>query len=428
MKRAWAGIAAARPAAELRRLAGCGAARPAAVQRRLSRGAVRSAAVVRRFVSRGAVRGATVVLLASLALVGCERELIGIDDPDPPEAVEASYYAGAVTISWELPRRWNGETFRIYGKRSTDTRYALIAEVTSCANSVCAYTDRNVQAGRSYDYYVASVSRSGVETASDDAVRVQVPMPTPPPVPDQLTVVALDHANYLKWGRAARGASDFSFYRVYLRNANGSSSLLGETDSEGFLDLLAQNGLTYAYFVTSVDDQGHESSGSAVAKGTPRPDYSGEWIYDFFDKPASSGFRFRTSDQDNPIVSGTDPLRHFRLETDADGWWLVPGPNADVYAQTWATTALKCGPAADADCKDVTRAPTSGYVHQDLELIPQNTYVLRVRGDDGQTHYGAIRVTLLGTDQKGLALMIFDWSYQLQPGSVELAPRPVPTR
>ncbi|MSR36274.1 MAG: hypothetical protein EXR95_06450 [Gemmatimonadetes bacterium] len=67
-------------------------------------------------------------------------------------------------------------------------------------------------------------------------------------------------------------------------------------------------------------------------------------------------------------------------------------------------------------------------MHDDLELIPQNTYVLRVRGDDGQTHYGAIRVTLLGTDQAGLALMIFDWAYQLQPGSPELAPHPMPTR
>jgi hypothetical protein len=367
---------------------------------------------------------------AALLAVGCELDDgLGVDEPSPPRAVEATYYAGAVTVSWELPVDWNGETFRVYGKRSTDTRYTLIAEVTSCAAGVCSYTDRNVQSGRSYDYYVAAVgSRSGVETASDHAVRVQVPDPVPPPVPGGIAVVALDHANYVHWGKGSRSAADFSFYRVYLRAANGSSSLLGETDSEGFLDLLAQNGLTYSYFVSAVDDQGHESGGSAVAKGTPRPDYAGEWVYDYFDKAASSGFRFRTSDQDNPVVSGNDAARHFRMETDADGWWLVPGPNADVYPQTWSTTALKCGVGADSDCVDLTRAPTSGYVHQDLELIPQNTYVLRVRGDDGQTHYGAIRVTLLGTDQAGLGLMIFDWAYQLQAGSLELAPHPTPTR
>ena len=67
-------------------------------------------------------------------------------------------------------------------------------------------------------------------------------------------------------------------------------------------------------------------------------------------------------------------------------------------------------------------------VGDDVELVPQNTYVLRVRGDDGQTHYGAIRVTLLGTDQAGQALMIFDWAYQLQPGTPDLVPLPVAMR
>lgn len=368
-------------------------------------------------------------IVALALLSGCDDDGgLGVEEPSAPEALEVLYYAGAVTVSWQLPPDWDGETFRVYAKRSTDARYALVAQVTSCASGLCSYTDRNVQPGRSYDYYVAAVSRSGVETASGDAVRVDVPAPVPPPVPTDVAVIALDDANYLRWGSGARSAGDFSFYRVYLRGANGGASLLGETDSEGFLDLLAQNGLTYSYYVTSVDDQGHESAGSALARGTPRPDYTGEWLYDHFDRPQASGFRFRASDRDDPVVSGTDPSRHFRLETDADGWWLVPGPNAEIYPQTWSTTALKCGVADDPDCVDVTRAPTTGYVRDDLELVPQDTYVLRVRGDDGQTRYGAIRVTLLGTDQAGLALMIFDWAYQLQPGSPELAPHPVPTR
>ena len=42
--------------------------------------------------------------------------------------------------------------------------------------------------------------------------------------------------------------------------------------------------------------------------------------------------------------------------------------------------------------------------------------------DDGQLHYGVIRVTLLGFDQADTPLMIFDWAYQLQPGNPNLAP------
>ena len=56
-------------------------------------------------------------------------------------------------------------------------------------------------------------------------------------------------------------------------------------------------------------------------------------------------------------------------------------------------------------------------------MYPQTTYVLRVVGDDGALHYGTVRVTLLGFDQEGAALMIFDWAYQLQAGNPNLTPK-----
>jgi hypothetical protein len=367
--------------------------------------------------------------MAAILAIGACDSTVDVDLPDAPRDVTASYYAGAVTVSWELGTDWDGEAFRIYAKRTTDAQYRLVAEVTSCAQGFCSYTDANVEAGRSYDYYVAAVSpRTGEETASDATIRVDVPAATPPPVPTGLTAVALDHANYVSWDDNARDADDFSHYRVWLRASNGSSFLLGETDSEGFLDRLAENGLTYSYFVTAMDEGGHESPGSVIVRATPRPDYTGEWLYDHFDVPTESGFRFRTSDRDEPVVSGNDAARHFRLETDADGWWLVPNTNAEINQDSWATTALKCGPQADPDCVDVARAPTSGYLRQDVEAIPQSTYVLRVRGDDGQSHYGAIRIVMLGEDQNGDGIMIFDWAYQLQPGSIELAPQPSTSR
>jgi len=46
--------------------------------------------------------------------------------------------------------------------------------------------------------------------------------------------------------------------------------------------------------------------------------------------------------------------------------------------------------------------------------------VLRVIGDDGATHYGVLRVELLGYDQNDSALMIFDWAYQIQAGNPDL--------
>ncbi|MGB0543157.1 MAG: fibronectin type III domain-containing protein [Longimicrobiales bacterium] len=368
-------------------------------------------------------------LLMAGALAACNDNILFVDDPGviggevpaAPRAVAVTYYGGSVQVTWELAPDWNGEAFRVYSRRVSDTNWFFIAEVTSCAGDVCLYEDLNVVEDVTYEYLVSAVNDAGVETDAIAVVSVYVPIFSPPAVPDLPVVVALDNANYLTWGAASRGASDFSHYKVYLDDG-GESLLLGETDSEGFLDLLAANGVTYGYFVTAVDADGHESGGSAIMEGTPRPDFTGEWVYDFADVPTSSGFRFSEDESVLPIVDGTDPGRHFRLETDANGWWLVPGPDAEIYPTGFQTTALKCGVGADAGCTDLTSAPLSGYATQDVQVSTQESYVFRVVGDDQLIHYGVIRIDLLGFDQNDDALMIFDWAYQLQPGNPNLVP------
>lgn len=363
-------------------------------------------------------------LLLGLALGACEDDFYvspGDGGPAAPRNLNAWYYAGSINVTWELGSGWDGEAFRVYAKRVSDRDYFLIAEVTSCADGFCSYADANIVSGQTYDYYVAAVDGGGYETASSEAIRVDVPAMTPPPVPGGITVVALDHANFVVWDSGARSADDFAFYRVYLYDGS-TSYLLGETDSEGFIDLLAANGTTFTYFVTSVDDYGHESQGSAAADGTPRPDFHGEIVYDYFARPDLSGFAFQEDEATNPVVDGDAAARDFRLETDAQGWWLVPGPGVTVYPQGFETTALKCGPAADASCVSLDVAPTSGYQSGDVGLLPQTTYVLRIPAQGG-SRYATIRVELLGFDQAGDPLMIFDWAYQLQVGNPNLAPR-----
>ncbi len=158
----------------------------------------------------------------------------------------------------------------MYSRRVTDADYFLIAEVTSRASGLCSYEDANVLESQTYEYYVSAVDfDTGIETASDHSVEVFVPAAIVPPAPNAFRVVALDNANYLAWGDGSREAGDFSHYQVYLDDGTGNEFLLGDTDSEGFLDLLAENGVTYSYFVTAVDTDGHESSVSLTAQGTP---------------------------------------------------------------------------------------------------------------------------------------------------------------
>ncbi len=368
----------------------------------------------------------SVLLLTGAVLLGAcgddDTIFVPVDGPAPPLRLDAGYYNRAVTVYWDLSSAWNGETFRVFGKRVSDASFLLIAEVTSCSAGSCEYTDTNIVSNVSYDYFVSALDPdTGLETDSDQTVRVLVPSFSPPPVPAGLEVVALDATNYIRWSDDARSDSDFAAYRVYLLTDQGATqTLLGHSDSPGFLDALAENGVTSSYAVSSVDIYGHESGTGSSAEGTPRPDFTGELVYSFMDDPSLSGFRFSESDDLDPIVPGGSLERHFRLETDPSGWWLVPGPSAEVFPNGVFTTVLKCGVAADAQCQDWTTAPLSGYSQVDIAVEPEFTYVWRVLESGGVFRYGAVRVTLLGTDQFGAALMIFDWAYQLQGGNPQL--------
>ena len=126
------------------------------------------------------------MLVGAMALAGCESDniLVPVDGPAAPRNVDAYYYAGAVTLTWELGPGWDQEPFRVYARRVTDADYFFIAEVTNCSAGLCSYEDRNVVPGQTYEYYVASVdTNTGVETPSDHSVEVFVPQPVPPPVP-----------------------------------------------------------------------------------------------------------------------------------------------------------------------------------------------------------------------------------------------------
>ena len=49
------------------------------------------------------------------------------------------------------------------------------------------------------------------------------------------------------------------------------------------------------------------------------------------------------------------------------------------------------------------------------------TYMFRVPGFGGGLNYGAVRVTLVGQDQSGNQVMVFDWAYQIQEGNPNLS-------
>ena len=198
----------------------------------------------------------------------------------------------SVQVSWLPPSDWDDEVFRVYGKRASDASFTLIGTVTSCTDVGCVYTDRNVQPGGSYEYYVAAYDESSdLETASDFRDVVGVPAANRPAAPTALDAVALDNAAFLRWTAPANPGA-VSKYVVYLTSVDGTASLYqaGQTDGTGFLDQRAENGSRFGYRVATLDSLGHYSNLSSEVLVSPRPDFTGELVYAFADSAAASGF------------------------------------------------------------------------------------------------------------------------------------------
>ena len=331
-----------------------------------------------------------------------------------------------VEVTWLPPTAWNGEVFRVYAKRTTSSSYSLIGTVTSCTNTGCVYRDRNVTSGVDYDYYVATYDETtDLETTSEFSEVVRVPGASLPGVPGSPDAVALDNAVFLRWNTPASNQENVSRFLVYLTSLDGEpySYAVGQTDGNGFLDQRAVNGSEFGYRIATVDTLGHVSNLSAEVFAIPRPDFSGELVYAFADSAQMSGFRFTEDEGDNPVLAGNSASAHFRLESDGTGYRIVP-LNGTLVTEFGFTTDITCGPGSDAGCTAVRVAPTAGYGTVPIAIEPEFSYVFRVTGDDGQLHYGVVRVTMLGTNN-GNDLAIFDWKYQLVPNEPQLyvAPR-----
>ena len=80
------------------------------------------------------------------------------------------------------------------------------------------------------------------------------------------------------------------------------------------------------------------------------------------------------------------------------------GDSVVVYGNT---------PITDLTSIDV--APASGYPRNGVEMVPGWGYVFQMIPGDGYYRYGALRVTHASKDY-----VIFDWSYQTDPGNPEL--------
>jgi hypothetical protein len=263
--------------------------------------------------------------------------------------------------------------------------------------------------------------------ACDDDVVGVVPLVLDAPA--TLTSISLDGKIHLAWSDNAEiSAPEDAFleYRVYSTGYSLDDELCDETwDFEGatvfgteFLVGSLTNGSPMCFGVVSVSVGGEESDWSPLRADTPRPDARNVLLFAFQADPTLSGFRFfQDVDGDGQVGALELGAVGNGSRTDID-FWVHRDASGDFFLmpERAGTTVALYGSQAIEDLTSIDIAPIDGFSVDGIEALPGFGYVFEMDGGDGYARYGAVRVTHVGSE-----FLIFDWSYQTDPGNPELS-------
>ncbi|MEO8448781.1 MAG: hypothetical protein ABI647_03265 [Gemmatimonadota bacterium] len=368
-------------------------------------------------------RFSTVALGLVFLLGACQyHDSIGIGGLNPPQnltyEVEPSGTPGepaGITLHWTAGSDASG--WNVYSSETASGSFSFRATTTS--NS---FHDEGRPA---LQYYVTATDLNGLESDGSNVVTVDERLALPKPA--SLQSVSLNGAIALFWAddAALSNPAAFRVYRVYSTaydidaNTCGTSwSLEGTTVAPEFQVGALVNGVPQCFDVSAISVEGFESVWSPSVGDTPRPDSRNVALTARPVADATSGFRFwRDLNGDlkaqtgelGRIGSGSAPDIDFSVERDASGAMFLTPVRAGTTAQVYGTHAI-------GDLTDIDFAPLGGYARTRMEALPGWGYVFQMDGGDTFPRYGGLRVTHVGRD-----LVIFDWSFQTDPGNPELS-------
>jgi len=248
-----------------------------------------------------------------------------------------------------------------------------------------------------------------------------------PTTPQGVYSITGDHAVWLYWnGIYERDVHHYVVYRSlqattgYVAIANVPAESNPDLDLliYEYVDNLAQNGVTYWYAVTAVDNAGQESPLSAEEVfDTPRPDDNAT-LLPVDVAPTAAGFNLATHQvvEWNSVASDIWVDRYLEI-FGVDSVWRVY-VNAGLYTDD-QTDIQDLGYTENFD--DVGWAPAAGWSELGYcEAIEGHTYVVWTWDD----HYAKIRITSISPS----GAVSFAWAYQTDAGNLELAPPARPLR
>jgi hypothetical protein len=371
------------------------------------------------------MRRSIVGALAALGTLSCSSgEPVGVGVLPPPQSLfyelqpSGDLDPAGLLLIWEDILDPNLMVYRVYSRPDPAVEFGLRGETTSST-----FHDRGIP---DLEYFVAGVDVGGLEGAPSNIVvvdeRLRLDSPT------WISGTSLNGAIYLSWDDSpfANEPNGFKQYRVYSALAvldlagyvcDETWGLEGTTLAPEFVVAALPNGLSRCFGVSAESIEGWESLWSPIWGDTPRPDVRNQLLSALDVDLATSGFRFwLDSNGDGVAVEGELGLvlpgnqtnLDFRVTRDASGMWIEPiRANTRVRDYTGA-------PIDDLTSIDI--APAFGYTNVARLAEVGHGYVFEMNEGDGFFRYGALRVTHVGSD-----VMIFDWSYQTDPGNPELS-------
>ncbi len=371
---------------------------------------------------RTIVGAAATLLLAGVAACTDYVSAHGAPPPAPSGLTYELEPSGDPTAPSGIILRWTAESnenlsaYNVYSRADSFSQFDLRGTTTSPSFHDEGQPD--------LQYYVTAVGQNNAESDASSAITVDERLRLP--APTALSSISLNAAVHLDWTDNAFQADPTGFwhYRVYSasydlnHNTCGSDwSLEGTTIAPTFLVGAMPNGTPRCFGVSAVTIEGFESLWSPLRNDTPRPDAKSQIVYTQAGDATHSGFRFfldaNNDGQAGPlelgiITAGSSPQIDFTITTDASGNLQLSPVRSNTQVQQIGTTPI-------SDLTSIDVAPETGYSHTAVLAKPGFGYVFQMNEGDGFFRYGAVRVVALGTNY-----VVFDWSYQTDPGNPEL--------
>ena len=358
--------------------------------------------------------------VVTLTVAACDDSTAPLDRPeDLSYQLEPSGDPLAplgVLLIWSPVLDADLEVYNVYGRLDGSGQFDLRGSTTSTS-----FHDDGVP---DLEYRVAAVNRDGDESAPSESVIIDERLRLETPA--TIASTTLDGAVHITWSDNPflNEPVGFKTYRVYGTSYDLDAGLCGEewtlegtTVAPEFLASALANGAPVCFGVSAESIEGWESLWSDLVADTPRPDARNVLVNPFVDAPGTSGFRFFDDLNGDGLVAATE----LGLISQGDG------ANVDFMVDRLGTGEMVVQPMNGArlalyspdpvdDLTSIDAAPVTGFSTVALTAEPGFGYVFEMDGGDGFLRFGAVRITHVGSQ-----FIIFDWSYQADPGNPELS-------